>query len=99
MVGEGGPVGPSGVMVDKCGVSAVAIGLGIEATRVRLKGFTVYKDRPTPLRLSALGDGLFDVDGSRGANFVAWRDGLVGLPDAEGREGEFGGRPSVARGA
>ena len=91
MVDEGGPVGPSGGMVDKFGASAIAIGLGIEATRVRLKGFTVYKDRPTPLRLSPLGDGLFDVDGSGGANCAARSDELVGLPDAEGREGEFGG--------
>lgn len=96
MAGDGDPVGPPEHRAGRRGVSAIAAGLDIEATHVRLKGFRVYNDLPTPLEPRTLSDDLFDVDGLGGANRAGWRDGQVGLPDAEGREGEFGGCSSVA---
>jgi hypothetical protein len=88
--GEGDPVGASERVADKGGVGAIAAEFGIETTRVRLKGFVVEKDRPTPPRLRTLSDGLFDVEGSAGAKCTGWRDGLVGPPGADRRESEFG---------
>lgn len=68
VVGEGGPASPSEGMADKLAVGSIATGLGIEATRVRPKEFTIFKDPPILLRLRTLGDGPFDVDGPGGAN-------------------------------
>lgn len=88
MSGESSPVRPSECVADKRGSGAKDAAAESEPARERLKIFMVDKDRPTPLTLS---DSLFDVDGLGGAKCAARGDVPVGLPDAEGSEGEFGG--------
>ena len=89
---DGSPVGSSECLTGESGQSAA---VGMEPARVRLNGFIVDKDRPTPLTLS---DCLFDEDGFGGAKCVAWGDEVIELPDARGVEGKFAGETSITRG-
>ena len=93
--GDVSPVGPSECLAGESGLNANNAAVGMEPARVRLNGFIVDKDRPTPLTLS---DGLLGEDGFGGAKCIACGDEVIGLPDAGGVEGKFTGETSITRG-